>query len=127
MARGACSESSDDDRVRDEMDEPHDTAEVLATFETHIDRSGTPTIKLTGELDIGSVDPIRTAFDAIAADRPARVVIDLSELRFIDSSGLSLFLALAEHVAEVELRDPSETIRKVISLTGLTSLFLITP
>ena len=71
--------------------------------------------------------PIRTAFDAIVADRPARVVIDLSELRFIDSSGLSLLLAVADQVAEVELRDPSAMIRKVIGLTGLSSVFVITP
>lgn len=99
----------------------------LATCETLIDPSGTPTLKLMGELDIGSRDPIRTAFGLIIADKPERVVIDLSELRFIDSSGLALLLAMAEQVATVELRDPSPMLRKVIDLTGISGVFVITP
>jgi anti-sigma B factor antagonist len=110
-----------------EMDELVNDAGALATCETLIDPSGTPTLKLVGELDIGGVAPIRKAFDAIIADGPERVVIDLRELRFIDSSGLSLFLAVADRVDEVELRDPSPIIRKVIGLTGLSNVFVVTP
>ena len=110
-----------------EMDEPADNPDFLARVETLVDPSGTPTLKLIGELDIASVAPVRNAVDAIIANRPARVVIDLSELRFIDSSGLSLLLAVANQVAEVELREPSAMTRKVIDLTGLSSIFVITP
>jgi anti-anti-sigma factor len=98
-----------------------------ATSETLIEPSGTPTLKLTGELDIASVGPIRAAIDAIVAQRPERVVIDLTDLRFMDSSGLALLLVMADQVAEVELRNSSEMIRKVIELTGLTSIFVMTP
>lgn len=109
------------------MDELGNDAGALATCETLIDPSGTPTLKLVGELDIGGVGPIRKAFDAIVADCPDRVAIDLTELRFIDSSGLSLFLAVADQVGEVELRNPSPIIRKVLRLTGLSNVFVITP
>jgi anti-anti-sigma factor len=109
------------------MDELEGDAGPLATCETHIDSSGTPTLKLIGELDIGSIGPIRTAIETIVAERPERVVIDLSELRFMDSSGLSLLLTAADRVTEVELREPSATIRKVIDLTGLSSVFTVTP
>jgi anti-sigma B factor antagonist len=110
-----------------EMEEVADSASPLATFEMVIDPSGTPTLKLTGELDIGSVGPIRAACDAIVANGPTRVVVDLSELRFMDSSGLSALLGMADQVAEVELRDPSAVIRKVIELTGLSNVFVIAP
>jgi anti-anti-sigma factor len=113
--------------MRIEMDEPSDGTAPLATFQTAIDTSGTPTLTLTGELDIGSVGPIRAACDAIVANEPKRVVVDLSELRFMDSSGLSVLLAMAGQVPEVELREPSAIIRKVIELTGLSNVFVIAP
>jgi anti-anti-sigma factor len=109
------------------MDKQVDNLDFLAACETLVDPSGTPTLKLIGELDIASVAPIQAAFDAIVAKRPARLVIDLSELRFIDSSGLSLLLAVADQVDEVELREPSAMTRKVIDLTGLSSVFIVTP
>jgi anti-sigma B factor antagonist len=109
------------------MDELVDNAVPLATCETLADPSGTPTLKLIGELDIGSVAPIRKAIDAAVANRPARVVLDLSELRFMDSSGLSLLLAAASRIGEVELRQPSAMIRKIIEVTGVSSVFVMTP
>jgi|HubBroStandDraft_1064217.scaffolds.fasta_scaffold14411_4 anti-anti-sigma factor len=110
-----------------EMDERPDNAGAAATCEALVDAAGTPTLKLFGELDLGSLGPIRRAFDAIVKDQPARVIVDVSELRFIDSSGLSLFLSVAHQIDEVELRDPSPTLRKVIGLTGLTDVFVMTP
>jgi anti-anti-sigma factor len=109
------------------MDELVDDAEPFATSETLTDPSGTPTLKLSGELDIASIGPIRASIDALVATRPERVVVDLTELRFLDSSGLSLLLVIADQVAEVELRNPSAMIRKIIDLTGLLSVFVITP
>jgi anti-sigma B factor antagonist len=109
------------------MDELADSRGNLATCEMLADASGTPTLKLIGELDLGSVGPIRTACDALIAHRPTRVIVDLSELRFMDSSGLSLLLAVADRVAEVELREPSALIRKIIDVTGLSTIFVMTP
>jgi anti-sigma B factor antagonist len=109
------------------MDALADQAGLAATCELLVDPSGTPMLKLRGELDLGSIEPVRPQFDAVIADRPTRVIIDLSELGFIDSSGLSLFLTLANEVAEVELRDPSAIIRRVVTLTGLSDVFTITP
>ena len=109
------------------MDELTDDARLLARFETLVDASGMPTLKISGELDMASAGPISQAIEAIVANRPTRVVVDLSDLRFIDSSGLSLFLILADQVAEVEIRNPSAIIRKVIDVTGLSSIFVISP
>jgi anti-sigma B factor antagonist len=113
--------------VEDEMDELVDSSGPLARCETLADRSGTPTLKLIGELDIGSVAPIRKAIDAVVANRPTRVILDLSELRFMDSSGLSVLLATADRVGEVELRQPSAMVRKIIDVTGVSGVFIMTP
>ena len=104
-----------------------DSSGSAATCEILIDPSGIPTVKLIGELDIASAGSIRAVFDHIVANGPGRLIIDLSELRFIDSSGLSLFLAMADQIREVELRHPLAVIRRVIDLTGLSRVFMLEP
>ncbi len=58
------------------------------------------------------------------------MVLDLSELRFIDSSGLNhLVKALKrqrERGGEVVLHAPSAQTLRVLDLVGLTTLFTIT-
>jgi anti-anti-sigma factor len=49
-------------------------------------------------------------------------VIDLSEISFIDSTGLSMFLVLqarsASHGWELTLTRPSEAVRSILQITG---------
>ena len=98
-----------------------------ATLKVSVDPSGTPILKVTGELDLSSVGPIYSAIAPVLATRPDHIVFDLSELRFMDSSGLRIFLSVADQIAEVELRDPSPTVRKVIELTGTSGAFTLNP
>jgi anti-anti-sigma factor len=60
------------------------------------DRGGVRVIHLTGELDIASVPALEEALEA--ADVP-KVVVDLHELAFMDSTGLRAIL-LAARAAE---------------------------
>jgi anti-anti-sigma factor len=98
-----------------------------ATLKVSADPSGTPILKVTGELDLSSVGSIYSAIEAVIATGPDRIVFDLSELRFMDSSGLRIFLAVADQIAEVELLDPSPIVRKVIELTGTSGAFTLSP
>ena len=51
------------------------------------------------------------------------MIIDLSQVDFIDSSGLSALIAVARTGATVVLRRPTTAIRRAIEVTGLTGLF----
>jgi anti-anti-sigma regulatory factor len=44
----------------------------------------------------------------------------------MDSSGISIFLAVAERVP-VEIRNPSPIVRQLIEMTGLTQTLHLTP
>lgn len=83
---------------------------------------GTPVIHLSGELDTSSADGVAGVVDGVLAREPERVVFDLSELTFMDSSGLALLLT-ARRSAEVELRGTSSAVRRVIEVSGLEGLF----
>ena len=84
------------------------------------DEDGVPVIRVEGELDLSSVESVRHAVTPVLEAEPARVVIDLSGLEFMDSSGIALMLTIANRVPTVELRNPSDIIRQVIEITGLT-------
>jgi anti-sigma B factor antagonist len=53
---------------------------------------GRHTLVLTGELDIGSAHVLEAKVHQICGEAPSELVLDLSRLEFIDSSGLSAIL-----------------------------------
>ncbi len=55
-------------------------------------------LRIEGELDAVSVSDIRTALDAIVSARNPIVVVDLSALRLIDSSGVGALVSLYKRV-----------------------------
>ena len=56
--------------------------------------SGTVVLTIKGELDANSVPAIRGDLDAIIEDKPRLVVVDLSSLRLIDSTGVGGIVSL---------------------------------
>ena len=56
--------------------------------------NGSSVLGIEGELDALSVVELRAIIDRIGKDRPPHVVVDLSRLRLIDSSGVGALVAL---------------------------------
>ena len=54
-------------------------------------------------------------------------MFDLSGLRFMDSAGISALIGATGKVRDVRLREPSQAVRRVIELTGLTGVLPIGP
>ena len=79
-------------------------------------------IRLHGELDIDTVPELERA---LLRSRPARarVVLDLSELKFMDSTGLRVLLraraAAEEGHWEILLRNVPANIRRLFDMTGV--------
>jgi anti-sigma B factor antagonist len=107
------------------MEEPDDgpTAEVTGAC----DASGSPTVSISGELDIGTVDSVRDKLDALLADGDDGVVFDLADLTFMDSSGIALLIQVANRVSTVEVRNVTPIVRRVIEVTGLGPTFGMKP
>ena len=92
--------------------------------------SGVMVATLTGELDHHGAVAVRTLIDAeIARLSPTRTVLDLSELDFMDSSGLGLIMgryALMQRLGgEFAVREPNERIMKIFKLAGLERMVKI--
>jgi anti-anti-sigma factor len=109
------------------MEDLAEHGQAQAIVEARTDTSGSPVVKIAGEVDLSNVEVVRSAVDAALEPEVQRVLFDLSELRFIDSSGLAMLVGIASRVAVVELQDPLPIVRRCLELTSLTSVFVVTP
>ncbi len=74
----------------------------------------------TGELDVATLPKLRGLIRLALVDRPRLLVLDLSELRFISSSGLGLLAGTHREAAPAELRVVAGTaVRRVMAFTDL--------
>ena len=82
-------------------------------------------LRLIGSLDLGSVPTLSACLDQIDPDFRT-IALDLSDLRFIDSTGIGTLVqarrALAVELRTLVVRNPSERARFVLELTGLGDL-----
>ena len=62
------------------------------------------TARLAGELDTYTVPEVRTAFEKLAVVPDGKVVVDLREVTFMDSSGLGAVIGLYHRVTDVGAR-----------------------
>jgi anti-sigma B factor antagonist len=56
------------------------------------------TLRIEGDLDAFTAPELRPVLDQLAAEKVTRVVVDLSELRLIDSSGVGVIVSLYKRV-----------------------------
>lgn len=60
----------------------------------------TTVIRLHGELDLASAPAFNAQFEQARSESPSAVVVDLTELEFMDSTGLRSILMAHEHCDE---------------------------
>lgn len=62
------------------------------------DESGESRLAIEGALDALTVRDIRPVIDAVVADAPKRVVVDIEKLSLIDSSGVGVIVSLFKRI-----------------------------
>jgi anti-anti-sigma factor len=102
--------------------EQRDIADGTLEVRTAIE-GDTHTISLRGELDLANAGSAETALEASLADDASRVVIDMRELEFIDSTGIALLVtALGHNGGEPRVKfipSAAPAVSRVLELTGL--------
>lgn len=77
---------------------------------------------VSGELDLSTVPCLRAEVDALLKQSARHLIVDLSSLTFVDSSGLSLFISLNDRAARedwtLSLTKPPDSAFSVFSITG---------
>ena len=85
-------------------------------------------VRLDGEIDHHSAAEIRENLDnMIAETRPKSLVLELSDIDFMDSSGLGLgrYRRLQEIGAKMFIKNPSVRIEKILAMAGVDKLIRI--
>jgi len=91
---------------------------------------GNLVVKLNGEIDHHSASDIREGIDKmIAQSRPKTLVLELSDIDFMDSSGLGLVLGRYRRLSEIGskmfIKDPSARTEKILQMAGVDKLVKI--
>ena len=88
------------------------------------DTDGGLLVSVRGEIDHHTAAAIRTGMDALLfARRPARLVLDLSAVTFMDSSGIAVVLRVKKRMEETDgdvfLLDPAPQCARVLRTSGI--------
>ena len=86
---------------------------------------------LEGELDLESAPELGEHLDQVERAHPERLLIDLSVLDFMDSSGLRVLIRAREsardHGYQLVLRRGSRQVQRLLEITGVIDGFTIEP
>jgi anti-anti-sigma factor len=81
-------------------------------------------LHLSGEFDCANVQLLRDAVEQLAERLPGRFLIDLTEVTYLDSSGVSVLVQFAERRPRLLVRAGS-LVERVLIITGLAELGLV--
>ena len=99
-------------------------------MEINLTTQGTGTIaQLIGRLDTPAALEVAPAFESLKEKADSTIILDCSQLSYISSSGLRIFLTLRKEAAgkggKVIIRNLSPDVRSVFMMTGFLNLFQI--
>jgi anti-anti-sigma factor len=108
------------------MDELTNPTEPQFTFELSAE-DGSPLLKLAGELDLATTEELEAALAEVINSRPGRLIIDARNLRFADSSAIALWVNWANALDELEIREPPDLLRHILTRMGLADTLRLVP
>lgn len=92
-----------------------------------LEENGGMTAQLQGRLDTAAAQEVSPDFNTLQENADKNIVIDCTDLEYISSSGLRLFIALRKSSAakggSIVIRKMNDSIRNVFTMTGFIRLF----
>ena len=76
---------------------------------------------------MSNAESIGRSIDESVDAGTAHLVFDLTTLDFMDSSGIAMLLRVTSGIEVVQIRNPSNVIRRIIESTGLGDVLRVEP
>ena len=94
------------------------------------DDGATTTLYLEGTLDLATVPELRQVLQGIAPPETTRLVLDVRDLEFCDSTGLGMMLGalrrMREGGGEFAISGAHGTVTRLLEVTGLDKIIPLT-
>ena len=95
--------------------------------QTRQTEGGVTVVAPTGRLDVAGAPALKEAISELPRNGPAKVVIDMEGVSFVDSTGLGSVIAALKQIrssqGELRLAAPNQQVRVVLELTTLDRVF----
>lgn len=103
-------------------------SDLLTVSRETADEGKAVRLRVSGEIDMSTVPTFEEALSAALGDKPERLMIDLSEVNFMDSSGLNALVrarnALEDTGVELVISGMSDPVRRLFDVSGLMTAFM---
>ena len=107
-----------------------EVADAPVTLELTVsENEGETVLSAVGELDVNTAPELREQLAQLVNDGVRRIVVDLADVSFVDSTALSVLVSALKRLRQADgdltLASPTPSVRRVFEITGLTRLFTI--
>jgi anti-anti-sigma factor len=76
-------------------------------------------LQIVGEININTLADIRAKVDSFDLSQYRKIVVDMTRVTFLDSSGMGYLVVLIKqarvHQSEISLRNPSPLVRRMLA------------
>ncbi|WP_410643934.1 STAS domain-containing protein [Amycolatopsis sp. lyj-346] len=102
--------------------------DALLSFRTSRPEPGVAVVAIRGEMDLATAPRMADELDTVHREAPRRLVLDMSGVAFLSSTGIGALLNLHR---ECQCGDtdlaliPSSLVRRVLTVVGLAEVFTI--
>jgi anti-sigma B factor antagonist len=83
-------------------------------------------VHVNGEVDLATCPQLRAKLVELVDQGVYHLIVDLEQVSFLDSSGIGVLIGglrrVREHGGSLRLTAPSPQVRRVLELTGVTTL-----
>jgi len=114
--------TGDDAKSEPEPKQHGDGAEAPAPVVSRQGGDGVEILTLSGELDLNTAEEVVPVLEAALAAHPGSLVLDLSRVRFADSSALNLLLRTHARTS-LHLAGPLQpVVKRLFEVTGISGV-----
>ncbi|MBD3426619.1 MAG: anti-sigma factor antagonist [Candidatus Omnitrophica bacterium] len=93
----------------------------------HEDTGGISIFRIEGDIDINTSPDIKRSFDQVAAQKKNKIVINLKDVNYVDSSGLATLVEILKNLraygGKLKLTNLSSKVKGLFEITKLDKLF----
>jgi anti-sigma B factor antagonist len=95
----------------------------LGLVKNYDEASASWLIQASGEIDVSNCQELRDAIEGAYSEHPGNILVDMSDVNYLDSSGLGVFIGVYGDMRtsghRLILTEPRENVAKLLKITNL--------